>query len=134
MGRRQVERGRGLRRAETSAEARLWSLLRARQLSGLKFRRQHPIDGYFADFACIEKQLVVELDGASHDGKGADDLFRETRLRELGWRVIRFENDDVFKDVDAVLVARCRAAGVAHEVQRRKGRGDGAATFFSPQD
>ncbi|TDM99577.1 hypothetical protein CEE86_13930, partial [Lactobacillus crispatus] len=59
-------RARSLRRTQTSAEAKLWRVLRNRALNGWKFRRQHPIDRYIVDFACIEAKLIVEVDGATH--------------------------------------------------------------------
>ncbi len=62
----EVKRARELRRAETSAEAKLWNHLRARRLNGFKFVRQEPIGPYFADFVCREEKLIVEVDGATH--------------------------------------------------------------------
>ena len=68
---------RQLRRNMTFPERKLWSLLRSRRLSGLKFRRQHTIGPYIADFACEARRLVVELDGASHDGQFERDSVRQ---------------------------------------------------------
>ncbi len=88
----------------TEAEARLWAQLRAHRLMGLKFRRQLPIAGYIADFACAEHKLIVELDGSQHAmGDVPDaDLVRTRRLKEIGWTVVRFWNDDVMKDLNGV--------------------------------
>ncbi|HZG28449.1 MAG TPA: endonuclease domain-containing protein [Ensifer sp.] len=91
-----------LRRDMTEAEARLWAQLRAHRLMGLKFRRQLPIAGYIADFACAEHKLIVELDGSQHAmGDVPDaDVVRTRRLNEIGWTVVRFWNDDVMKDLN----------------------------------
>ncbi|SOC83609.1 Very-short-patch-repair endonuclease [Ensifer adhaerens] len=93
-----------LRRDMTEAEARLWAQLRAHRLMGLKFRRQLPIAGYIADFACAEHKLIVELDGSQHAmGDVPDaDVVRTRRLNEIGWTVVRFWNDDVMKDLNGV--------------------------------
>lgn len=93
---------RGLRTHSTEAEQRLWRLLRNRNLFDCKFRRQVPIGGYIADFICIDRKLIVELDGGQHvEGAAADDE-RTAYLEEQGFRVLRFWNNDVLlreKDV-----------------------------------
>ena len=89
-----------LRREQTEAERTLWSALRSRQLR-FKFRRQHPIPPYVADFACIEARLIVELDGGQH-GAGADDA-RDTALAAAGWLVRRYWNSDVASNLEGVL-------------------------------
>ncbi len=89
-----------LRREQTEAERTLWSALRSRQLR-FKFRRQHPIPPYVADFACIEARLIVELDGGQH-GAGADDA-RDTALAAAGWLVRRYWNSDVASNPEGVL-------------------------------
>jgi len=83
----------------------LWSKLRLRQLKGFRFRRQHPIDHYIADFACIEAMLIVELDGAHHLDQVEADQHRSNDLQDLGFRVIRFWNDDVLLRTEQVLQA-----------------------------
>lgn len=85
----------------------MWARLNGKKLSGQKFRRQHPIDDFIADFACITARLVIEIDGAVHDGADAAerDARRTLRLMELGWRVLRFSNDDVLHRTDEVLNA-----------------------------
>ena len=93
-----------MRRAATDAEQKLWSLLRNRRLGRLKFRRQVPVAGYIADFYCIEKRLVVELDGGQHnepDQRAADEQ-RTRDLRDHGIDVIRFWDHEVLKYPDAV--------------------------------
>ena len=110
---RVVGLARGLRRRETDAERRLWARLRDRRLLGFKFRRQHPIAGYVADFVCVERSLVVELDGGQHGSVGvaAYDAERTRRLNGLGFRVLRFWDHDVLRATDAVLAAIEAALG-----------------------
>ena len=96
---------RRLRSNMTGPEARLWSRLRARQLQGLKFRRQHGIGPYIVDFYCPEQSLVIEVDGDSHADADqvVKDKQREQYLQSLGLRVIRYINDDIVKNLDGVL-------------------------------
>ncbi len=96
---------RHLRKFETNAEKLLWKELRKRKLNGVKFRRQHPLDSYIADFYCHEKRLVIELDGSIHnagENKQYDDA-RSNDLNELGNRIIRFSNDEVEEGLEKVL-------------------------------
>ena len=94
---------RKLRRNLTKAEHCLWSRLRRRQLSGFKFRRQHPIDIYVCDFICIEAKVIVELDGSGHLERTPEDLHRDAFLKTRGFRVLRFWNGDVMTRPDVVL-------------------------------
>ena len=98
-------RARELRSASTDAELLLWSKLRARQLAGLKFRRQRPIGPYFADFACVELALVIELDGGQHGepSASAHDTQREHAMRALGFTTLRFWDNEVLTQTDAVV-------------------------------
>ncbi|MGQ0485233.1 MAG: endonuclease domain-containing protein [Hyphomicrobiales bacterium] len=94
-----------LRRSDTLAEKRLWEQLRNRQLEGFKFVRQAPVGPYIADFLCREHRLVVEVDGATHSS-GAEmerDFNRTSHLAKLGYRVIRFQNDEIVTGMDQVL-------------------------------
>jgi very-short-patch-repair endonuclease len=94
-----------LRKSSTLPEAKLWAGLRNRQLGGFKFRRQSPIGLYIADFVCLEKKLVVELDGWTHSTP-QEITYDERRTRFLnteGFRVIRFGNTDVMESADGVL-------------------------------
>ena len=98
-------RARELRKVQTPAEDALWALLRDRRLQRLKFRRQMPISIYFADFYCHALKLIVELDGEVHDAtrQRIHDQNRDTHLRSLGYTVLRFANEDVFKAPETVL-------------------------------
>jgi len=100
---------RALRNDATDAERRLWQHLRGRRLNGCKFRRQYPIAGFIADFACVEAKLVVELDGGQHLEQVAEDAERTRRMECNGYRVIRFWNDDVLVRTAEVLdeILRC---------------------------
>jgi very-short-patch-repair endonuclease len=97
-------RGRQLRRDAPSAEKILWRRLRSRGLAGYKFVRQEPVGPYFADFACRESKLVVEIDGATHstDEEVAGDARRTAFLEAKGYRVLRFTNEQVFENLEAV--------------------------------
>lgn len=95
---------RQFRQNDVPAEKKLWRELRRRTL-GVKFRRQHPIGPYFADFACCERMLIVELDGESHLGSdaGRRDKKRTRYLEEAGWRVLRFWNTEVHDELESVV-------------------------------
>ena len=97
------QRARQLRRNQTDAEQRLWAKLRDRQLRGSKFRRQHPVGPFVADFCCPQRKLVVELDGGQHAEEVAADHKRSRFLEEQGYRVLRFWNHDVLTNTNAVL-------------------------------
>jgi very-short-patch-repair endonuclease len=96
-----------LRQTETEAEKLLWQELRNKKLKGLKFRRQHPIDQWIADFYCHEKKLVIELDGGQHNDAEVkeNDEGRTYELEQLGIKVIRFTNAEVTNDIKKVLEA-----------------------------
>jgi len=97
-----VHRARALRSDRPEVEGLLWSKLRSNQ-TGFKFRGQHPIGNYIADFACLSEKLVIELDGQSHDGRHEYDAEREEVLKRSGWRILRFPNMDVMKSLDEVV-------------------------------
>ncbi len=103
-------RARKLRHADSVPERILWGMLRARRLSGFKFRRQQPIGPFVVDFFCEEAELVVELDGESHVGQGEMDAQPSALLRRRGLRVMRITNDDLLKHRDEVGQAILRAA------------------------
>ena len=108
------ERAKELRESQTEAEGLLWNLLRSSRLCELKFRRQHPIGTFFADFACQSHRVVIELDGEYHDHIQENDLGRERVLESQGWKVIRFTNGDVLKDTECFVTPKnWGVAGVA---------------------
>jgi very-short-patch-repair endonuclease len=94
---------RQMRRDPTPAENALWERLRNRQIAGLKFRRQHSIDRFIADFYCADAQIIVEVDGPVHEYTPEEDAIRQEFLESLGLRVLRFTNDDVQQHLDAVV-------------------------------
>ena len=98
-------KARELRKQSTDAESALWNLLRNRQLTGYKFRRQAPVGRYIVDFLCFERKLVVELDGGQHQEQADYDAERSRILESRGFRVIRFWNSEVIEDTDALLGA-----------------------------
>jgi very-short-patch-repair endonuclease len=103
---------RDLRQLSPDAEIRLWAALRDRRLAGHRFRRQHPIGPYIADFACTRHRLIIEADGGQHNGSAADDR-RTQWLTQRGWRVLRFWNNDILANTEGVLetiLAALRAA------------------------
>lgn len=103
---------RSLRRSSTDAERAIWKLLRDRRLARLKFRRQVPAGSFVADFACVSRQLIVELDGGQHADSLAD-IRRDAMLRELGWRVLRVWNNEALENPEGVLLRIAEAAGVS---------------------
>ena len=109
--RNSMKAARRLRRGMSPPEVRLWNRLR-RSPSGVRFRRQHPIGPYVADFYCPAAKLVIEVDGMVHDfaGPAARDDFRNAYISSLGLRLIRIPAADIFADADAVaqsLISLC---------------------------
>jgi len=98
------DRARELRRNMTDAERALWRHLRRKQVAGRRFRRQQPIGEYIVDFACLEKKLVVEVDGGQH-AEEERDAARTRWLEGRGYRVLRFWNTEVLGQMDSVLAA-----------------------------
>ena len=92
-----------LRRSEAPAERMLWRVLRNRSVNGLRFRRQHPLDGFVLDFYCPDARLCVELDGAVHDAQEERDAARTAYLAARRITVIRFRNEEVLTDLGSVL-------------------------------
>jgi very-short-patch-repair endonuclease len=97
------ERARELRQNMTLAENRMWYFLRNRRLKGYKFVREYVIDGYIADFACREKKLVIEIDGSQHIDAAEYDQQRTKYLNSLGYKVLRFWNNEVLSNIEIVL-------------------------------
>jgi very-short-patch-repair endonuclease len=86
----------------TGPERRLWACLRRRQCHGHRFRRQHPIGPYVVDFCCVERRLVIEVDGESHVGRAEEDQRRQAAIEAAGFHVLRVTNDDVWYELEAV--------------------------------
>lgn len=93
-----------MRNLPTEAEKLMWHYLRGNQL-GVRFRRQHVIGDYIVDFVCLSKKLVVEIDGGYHDDvvQQQEDMTRDSQLAGLGFFVLRFSNDKIFRDLEDVL-------------------------------
>ncbi|MEQ1616303.1 MAG: endonuclease domain-containing protein, partial [Hyphomicrobiaceae bacterium] len=98
------ERARALRNSMAESEWLLWSVLRKRQLSGCRFRRQHPMGPYVVDFICLEKGLIIEVDGGHHSDPDQirHDEVRTRWLEERGFQVMRVWNTEVFDNLDGV--------------------------------
>ena len=98
-------RARRLRESQTSAEAKLWQVLRNRQLARWKFRRQHPIDKYVVDFVTLDGKLVIEVDGVTHSSPSEveRDEARTKVLEASGFLVLRVSNTDVYENLEGVL-------------------------------
>ena len=91
-----------LRNNMSDAERAMWHFLRGRQISGLKFRRQHPFADYILDFVCPEIKLVIEVDGGQHEQQAKYDENRTQKLQAAGFRVLRFWNNEVLKEKESV--------------------------------
>ncbi|MBT3605014.1 MAG: endonuclease domain-containing protein [Candidatus Latescibacteria bacterium] len=98
------QRARELRKNLTPSEKVLWQSLRGRKCNGWKFRRQHPIGRFIVDFYCAEIRLIVEVDGGVHLERELYDAERTELLEKQGYRVIRFSNEEVFQNLDRVLM------------------------------
>jgi very-short-patch-repair endonuclease len=101
--RKRTPRARSLRRNSTDAEKELWLRLRGSRLERWKFRRQVGMGRYIVDFFCLKSKLIIEVDGGQHDWERAKDEVRTRYLESLGFRVIRFWNNDVLGNIDGVL-------------------------------
>jgi very-short-patch-repair endonuclease len=100
-----IRRAQSLRKRMTDAEVILWSRLRRDVADGFRFRRQHPVGPYIADFACVPARLVVEVDGDTHstDDELEHDRRRDLYMKARGWQVLRVTNEDVYKRLDMVI-------------------------------
>jgi very-short-patch-repair endonuclease len=108
-----ISRARGLRHETTEAERKLWPCLKQIALNGSHFRRQATIGPYFADFACHALRIVIEIDGGQHN-ESASDAARTRYLEALGYRVLRFWNNDVLNNAEGV--AEVIAAAIAERI------------------
>ena len=100
-----TKRARELRKNMTDAERRLWHKLNRRQIATVKFRRQQPIGPFIVDFVCFERRLIVEVDGGHHTEQMSQDNERTAWLEKEGYRVLRFWNNEVLANTDAVAQA-----------------------------
>jgi very-short-patch-repair endonuclease len=133
------ERAKELRRNENHAERLLWSRLRAHQMDGRKFRRQHAIGSYIVDFVCLQARLVIEVDGETHteDERQTPDAQRTAYLEKLGFRVLRFWNHSIYENLDGVagaiydeLQGERRSANLDPSPQPSPLQGEGDALKF----
>jgi very-short-patch-repair endonuclease len=115
-GEQTLRRAKSLRRELTQAERKLWSVLRNRQLSGAKFRRQQPIGPFIADFVCHDRRLIIEADGGQHADSIADKR-RTSFLESKGYRVLRFWNNDILNNLDGVAQVIASALSTPHPAQ-----------------
>lgn len=99
-----TEFARALRKGSTFAERELWDRLRDRKLAGFKFTFQFPIDKYIADFCCRSHKLVVEVDGFTHEHHKEKDAERDRVLKDLGYEVLRFTDEEILGDMPVVLL------------------------------
>jgi len=123
---------RSRRKNQTRSEGLLWSVLRGKQVCGLKFRREHSIEYWILDFACIAQKLIVEIDGGYHDATIENDLQRQQELEQLGWRVLRFTDKEVEQDAEAVGRAIAKELGLEYEFNSRQKTGSGMKSQCSP--
>lgn len=107
------ETARKLRKTLTPAERKLWNELRKLRPRGYHFRKQHPIEGFIVDFACLSQKVIIEVDGAQHQWpeNSRSDAARDARLHCLGYRVLRFGNGDVTDHLDGVVSEILAALG-----------------------
>jgi len=116
-----------LRRNQTDAKALLWRYLRDRGLEGIKFRLQHIIQGYIVDFVCLNKKLIIELDGGQHATQQTYDNKRTQRLEKEGFQVLRVWNNDVLSNMEGVWNIISHTINTSHPPLRgtlsHKGRG-----------
>jgi very-short-patch-repair endonuclease len=105
MSSRHITKARELRRDSSKPERICWELLRAHRLDDFKFRRQHPIGPYFADFACPSRRLVIEIDGEHHACQAQADARRTAFLEDQGWRVLRFWARTVMENPEGIWAA-----------------------------
>jgi very-short-patch-repair endonuclease len=99
-----IETAKLLRRNMTRSEELLWEKVKGKQIHGIRFRRQHPIDIFIADFYCHEARLVIEIDGEIHIDQSEYDNGREAEIEEYNIKIIRFSNDQVINDMDSVIM------------------------------
>jgi very-short-patch-repair endonuclease len=100
-----IERARQLRKNLTDAECKLWKYLRRKQIDGHRFRRQVPIGPYYVDFLCLERRLIIEVDGGQHADRRVEDARRTAWLESQDFRVLRYWNNEVLQNFEGVVEA-----------------------------
>ena len=105
MSTKKITRARELRRDGSRAEQICWDLLRDRRIEDAKFRRQHPIGPHFADFACVSRKIVIEIDGSHHADQVEADARRTAAMEREGWRVLRFWANEVVQNREGIWAA-----------------------------
>ncbi len=120
------DRARELRKTQTDTELKLWQALKQRQIQGVKFRRQYCIGYYIVDFVCLSHRIIIEVDGSQHSEKVEYDLIRTEFLSKMGYQVLRFWNNEVFQNLEAVLESINNAVTMTAptpSLPRKRGRG-----------
>jgi very-short-patch-repair endonuclease len=102
MSSERTGKARDLRYTGSRAEKVVWELLRAHRMTDVKFRRQHPIGPYFADFACVSRKLIIEIDGEHHAFQVEADTRRTKVLEQEGWRVVRFPASEAVSNPEGI--------------------------------
>lgn len=102
-----------LRKDSTDTEKVLWHCLRAKQIAGLKFRRQQPMGNFIVDFVCLEKRVVIECDGGQHAFQAEKDKKRDQWFEKEGYKVLRFWDSDVLNNTEGVLEAILKACQIS---------------------
>ncbi|WP_454062952.1 DUF559 domain-containing protein [Candidatus Nitrospira salsa] len=125
-----LETARALRRKQTSAEDLFWELVRDRRFLGRKFRRQHQLGDYIADYYCHEHRLVIELDGGIHSTTRKKDHKRDAWMESKGYKVLRFTNNQVLDDPESVLTTLANAS--SHPLPLGEGRGEDVDEASAP--
>ena len=120
VSRKATPKARRLRKDQTDCEKIIWHLLKDRRFENYKFRRQHPMGSYVADFACPALKLVIEIDGGQHCDSATDEA-RTQYLNSRGYEVVRFWNNDVMTNIDGVILTLTLA------LSRKGGRGESAS-------
>jgi histidinol dehydrogenase len=126
-------RAHALRQTGSIVEKLLWRAVPEQEKQfDVKFRYQHPISPYVVDFACLAARLVVEIDGMSHDSNIERDRERQKYLEQQGFKIVRFSNADVLKDVTAIAVTMCEEARQLQETRWDKNPSPNAQSAFDP--
>jgi len=118
-----IKRARAMRRAMSTQEVRLWVRLRELRAEGFHFRRQAPLLGYYPDFVCLSRRLIVEVDGPHHREleQAAHDAIRDQVLRRHSFQTLRFWTQAVHEDIDAVMDVICHALSAASPTRPLRG-------------